>query len=108
MRLSVVFTVALAASLALALLKPWAAVAAAVLLAALIGLNFPYYRWFARTRGLLFAVRVIPVHLVHHLCNGISFVAGTALHVAGRCGVTLPGALPTKVWPPRPVSEAAC
>jgi hypothetical protein len=103
LRLSVVFTVALVASLALAVLEPWAAVAAAVLLAALIGLNFPYYRWFARTRGLLFAVRVIPVHLLHHLCNGISFVAGTGLHVAGRCGVTLPGALPLKVWAPPPI-----
>ena len=107
MRLSVVVTAALAASVALATLTPWAAVAAAVLLAALIGLNFPYYRWFARTRGLLFAVRVIPVHLVHHLCNGISFVAGTALHVAGRCGVTLPGALPTKVWAPPPIPAQA-
>ena len=100
LRLSVVFTTALAASLAIALVTPWAAVAAAILLAAIIGLNFPYYRWFARTRGLLFAVRVIPVHLVHHLCNGLSFVVGTVLHVAGRCGVTLPGALPTGVWAP--------
>ena len=103
LRLSVVATAALAASLALAALTPWAAVAAAVLLAALIGLNLPYYRWFARTRGLLFAVKVIPVHLLHHLCNGLSFVAGTVLHVAGRCGLTLPGALPTNVWAPPPL-----
>jgi glycosyltransferase involved in cell wall biosynthesis len=102
LRLSVVATVLLAAALVLTALTPWAAVAAAALLAAVIGLNFPYYRWFARRRGVLFAVRVIPVHLVHHLCNGISFVTGTALHVAARWGVTLPGALPTNVWaPPR-------
>ncbi len=100
LRLSVVVTALLAASTALAAVTPWAAGAAPVLLAALIGLNFPYYRWFARTRGVLFAVRVIPVHLIHHLCNGISFLAGTALHVAGRCGVKLPGALPTSVWAP--------
>jgi hypothetical protein len=107
LRLSVIFTAALAASLAVAVLKPWAVVVAAVLLAALIGLNFPYYRWFAGTRGLLFALRVIPVHLVHHLCNGLSFVAGTALHVAGRFGVSLPGALPTKVWAPHPMPAPA-
>ena len=77
LRLSVVLTVMLAASLAFAAVKPWAVAVATVLLATLIGLNFPYYRWFARTRGLLFALRVIPMHLLHHLCNGMSFVAGT-------------------------------
>lgn len=107
LRLSVVLTAALTASLAVTLLKPWAAIVAALLLAALLGLNFPYYRWFARTRGLLFALRVIPVHLVHHLCNGLSFIAGTALHVAGRFGVTLPGTLPTTVWAPSPIPAPA-
>jgi glycosyltransferase involved in cell wall biosynthesis len=102
LRLSVVLTAALMISVGLAATKPWAAVGAPVLLAALIGLNFPYYRWFARRRGLLFAVRVIPLHLIHHLCNGISLVAGTALHVAGRCRMTLPGALPMTVWAPPP------
>lgn len=98
LRLSVVFTVAAAVSLVWAAVEPWAAVVAMALLAAVIGLNLSYYRWFARMRGWGFAVRVIPVHVVHHLCNGISFIAGTALHVAGRCGLTLPGALPTTVW----------
>ena len=100
LRLSVVFTVGLVASLALAAVERWAAIVAAFLLAAVIGLNISYYRWFAQKRGVLFALQAIPVHLVHHLCNGISFVAGTALHVAGRCGVMLPGALPTTVWAP--------
>jgi hypothetical protein len=107
LRLSVVLTAALTASLALALVNSWAAIVAAVLLAALIGLNFPYYQWFARRRGILFALRVIPVHLVHHLCNGVSFIVGTALYVAGRFGVTLPGALPTTVWAPDPIPAQA-
>jgi hypothetical protein len=107
LRLSVVLTAALTASLALAVLKAWAGIVAAVLLAALIGLNFPYYQWFGRRRGSLFALRVIPVHLVHHLCNGLSFIAGTLLHVAGRFGVTLPGALPAKVWAPHPIPAQA-
>jgi len=98
LRLSVVVTVAFVGALALAPLKPAVAIAAALLFAVLIGLNLPYYRWFARKRGVLFAVRVIPVHLVHHLCNGVSFVAGTALYLAARCGVTLPGTLPTQIW----------
>jgi hypothetical protein len=100
LRLSVVVTVAMMMALLIAPWRPAAAVVAGLLLAAVIGLNLPYYRWFARTRGLWFAIRVIPMHLVHHFCNGISFVIGTALHVAARCGVTLPGALPTQIWRP--------
>ena len=100
-RLSVVLTVAMALSLALAFWRPWAAGVAALLLAALVGLNFRYYRWFAQQRGIAFALRVVPVHVIHHLCNAVSFVAGTALHVAGRSGAHLPGALPTRVWTPR-------
>jgi len=104
LRLSVILTIALAGALMLALVKPWAAILAAVLLIAVVGMNFSYYRWFAKTRGLFFAVRVIPVHLVHHFCNGISFVAGTALHIAARFGVTLPGAIPARAWAPLSVS----
>lgn len=105
LRLSVALTAALTASLAAAIVQPWAAAVAAALLAAVIGLNHSYYRWFARTRGLLFAVAVIPVHLVHHFCNGISFVAGTLLYVAARGGVILPGALPTTVWTPPTIAD---
>lgn len=107
LRLSVVLAVALAAWLALALLTPWAAVVAAAFGAGLIGLNFPYYRWFAQRRGILFAVRVIPVHVVHHLCNGISFVAGTALHVFRRFGLQLPGMLPATAWAPPRIPASA-
>jgi hypothetical protein len=99
-RLSVVLSVAVAASLALAVVKPWAAVATVVLTAALVGLNIRYYGWFARMRGIFFAVRVIPVHFVHHLCNGVSFAAGTALHLAGRCGMTFRWTLPMTTWAP--------
>jgi glycosyltransferase involved in cell wall biosynthesis len=100
LRLSVVLAPAFVVALVLAPSKPSITITAALLLAVLIGLNLPYYRWFARRRGVLFAVRVIPVHLVHHLCNSVSFVAGTALYLAARCGVTLPGTLPTQVWEP--------
>jgi GT2 family glycosyltransferase len=107
LRLSVVLTVALAASLPLALLTPWGAVVAVACGAGLIGLNLPYYRWFAQRRGMLFAVRVVPVHQVHHLCNGISFVAGTLLHVFRRFGLQLPGMLPPTAWAPRRIPASA-
>lgn len=104
LRLSAAVSAALAVALVLAPSTPSAAMTAAILLAALVGLNWRFYRWFARTRGLLFALRVIPVHLLHHLCNCISFVVGTALHLAARCGVTLPGTLPRQIWEPPPLS----
>jgi len=99
LRMSAVVTVALAASLARAVFHPLSgALVPATLLVVLVGLNLPYYRWFARKRGVLFALRVIPLHVIHHSCNVVSIAVGTALHVVGRFGLTLPGALPTDVW----------
>jgi hypothetical protein len=93
----VVSYLVLAAMLAV-VITPWALVAAAMLIVALVGLNADYYRWFARERGVWFAVRVVGAHLVHHLCNGVSFVAGTVLHLASRVGLRLPGAFPDTRW----------
>jgi hypothetical protein len=63
----------------------WAAVAAAVAapawalaaLAGVVALNLPFYRFLHRARGPGFALACIPLHLLHHLCNGVS--AGAAL-----------------------------
>lgn len=107
LRLSVVLTAALALALLLTPFKSSAAISAAILLTIIVGLNFSYYHWFSRHRGILFAVRVIPVHLIHHLCNSVSVVAGTALHVASRYGVTLPATLPRQVWEPPSLSVRA-
>jgi GT2 family glycosyltransferase len=107
LRASVVLAYGVAISLVLALAIPRAAIVAAAMLAVLVGMNFGYYRWFAQTRGLAFALRVVPVHLIHHLCNGLSFIAGTVLHLAGRLGLRCPGTLPSDAWPTRPVPPGA-
>lgn len=100
--LSLRASVAVAYGILIALLLtpfvPVAAAAALVLLGVLVGLNANYYRWLAAHRGWLFALRVVPVHLVHHLCNGLSFLAGTALYLAARAGLRPPGALPLEPW----------
>jgi GT2 family glycosyltransferase len=71
-------------------------VAVPMLLAGLVALNASYYRYFALRRGLWFAAAVVPLHLVHHLCNGVSFVVGHVLfHVRRTTGVALAGSLPT-------------
>jgi glycosyltransferase involved in cell wall biosynthesis len=98
LRASVVVSYLVLAAMLAVVITPWALVAAAMLIVALVGLNADYYRWFARERGVWFAVRVVGAHLVHHLCNGVSFVAGTVLHLASRVGLRLPGALPDTRW----------
>lgn len=98
LRLSVVVSyLLLAALLAIVYARAAAGVAGAALLA-LIALNFPYYRWLARQRGLFFAVRAVPAHWIHHLGNGVSFAIGTLLYAASRAGWQLPGSLPLTSW----------
>jgi hypothetical protein len=65
-------------------------------LAALLALNWSYYRWFRKQQGLWFAARVVPAHVLHHLCNGVSLVTGVTLLAAARRGIALPGVLPLR------------
>jgi glycosyltransferase involved in cell wall biosynthesis len=90
-----------AIGLMLAVVDTRAVIAATAMFGALVAVNRDYYRWLARQRGWLFAVRVAPLHLLHHLCNGVSLLVGTALHLAQRAGVELPGVLPASSWPAR-------
>jgi GT2 family glycosyltransferase len=88
----------------------WTTRAGVGVLAALFGLvvlNYDYYRWFVRKRGLWFAVRVIPAHILHHLCNGLSFIIGSLLFLASRAGIVLPGAIPSALWTRAPSSAGA-
>jgi GT2 family glycosyltransferase len=98
LRSSVVLAYAFVVALVLTGVTAWAAAVAIAMLAALVAVNRDYYRWFARQRGPWFALRVIPMHLLHHLCNGVSCVIGTAVFVAQRAGIELPGALPFPPW----------
>jgi len=81
-----------------ALWMPVMLVPALACLLALAWLDRPYYAFFVRRRGLLFTTRWFPIHVVHHLSNGVSFVTGTALFLLSRFGIRCPGALPTERW----------
>lgn len=71
---------------------------------ALVLLNLPYYAYFLRIRGLWFAVRVVAAHFVHHLSNGVSFVAGNAILVLQRrFGITTRWTLPVDAAPDQPL-----
>jgi glycosyltransferase involved in cell wall biosynthesis len=103
LRVSLVLSYVLVGALLAAPFLPtaWAIGALAVAgggLAALVALNWEYYRWFQRREGTGFAVRVIAVHILHHLCNGVSLAWGAMLTFASRRGIQLPGALPAGPW----------
>jgi hypothetical protein len=103
LRASLVLSYVLLGAIVVAPFMPvaWAMGALAVAgsaLAALVALNWEYYRWFQRREGAGFAVRVVAVHVLHHLCNGVSLAAGVVLTFASRWGIRLPGALPAEPW----------
>jgi GT2 family glycosyltransferase len=77
-------------------------------LLALVALDWPYYVFFTRRRGLLFTTRWYPLHVLHHLSNGLSFAIGTCLFVLSRkAGTRWPGALPAESWRGRTDSARA-
>ena len=81
--------------------------AAAGCLLALVALDRPSYGFFVKQRGFFFTLRWFPVHVLHHLTNGISFVIGTLLYWSQRIGVDAPGALPVSGWKPHQRSNGA-
>jgi len=46
--------------------------------AAIVVINNQFYMFLAVKQGRLFALAALPFHLLYHLYNGISFVAGLA------------------------------
>ena len=46
--------------------------------------NIPLLAWFARQRGLAFALGVIPLNLWYYLTNGVAVLAGGLLHLFDR------------------------
>jgi len=86
-RLSALLAYALVATLAAAAWRPfglgfgaWAAAAAALLLA-IVAINRRFYAFFAHERGLLFALRVVPLHVLYYLYSGVALAIGVARHV---------------------------
>jgi hypothetical protein len=48
----------------------------------LIGLNLPFLWFLRRKRGIGFAFRAVPVHVLFHFYSGIAFGLGVAFHLA--------------------------
>ena len=60
----------------------WLGTAAALALAVVAG-NLPLLRWFARQRGVGFALAVIPLRLLYYVLSVVSAVAGGVKHLTG-------------------------
>jgi glycosyltransferase involved in cell wall biosynthesis len=98
-RVCVVVAYGLTAALLLSLRWPVLLKAIPFGVVALWLLDRPYYQFFASRRGVGYAVAWFPVHVLHHLCNGVSFFIGTVLYASKWwTGVSLPGALPVTPW----------
>jgi glycosyltransferase involved in cell wall biosynthesis len=67
-------------------LAPFYWPASAVTLTITIGLNHRFYRFLARKRGVLFAIRAMPLHLAYFLYSGASFVVGCVKSIQGKHG----------------------
>lgn len=85
-RISVVSVYLLIGAVLFALIWPlvWIAVGALAML--LLMLNLPLYRFFAARRGWSFALRVIPLHWLYYLYNGVSFLIGLLRHITSERG----------------------
>jgi glycosyltransferase involved in cell wall biosynthesis len=66
---------------AVAMRRPLPAVLAGSMLLTVTLWNAPLFAWFARRRGVLFALAVIPLNLLYYLIGGLAVVAGLGLHL---------------------------
>jgi glycosyltransferase involved in cell wall biosynthesis len=98
-RLSVMLCYMALAFLVLAGQRPMMLFPALALILITLFLNRRQYLYFSSRRGSWFAIRAMPVHLLYHLYNGCSFLAGGVLHLCDRyLGIRMPGTIPAGGW----------
>lgn len=79
-RISVIATYSLIFCLLISLFNSMAVVPVLILSGLLLYINRGVYRFFYHKRGLLFAVKVVPVHLLYYFYGGLAFALGTLSH----------------------------
>ena len=88
-RISVALTGIAVPALAGAAWVPGLLVAALAAVLGAAALNAPLYRFFVRKRGVMFALKTMPLHGLYHLCCGAGFAAGLVLHGLDRSDRTV-------------------
>ena len=81
-RMSVMLINILLATLLITLRFHWLTVICAVIMIALLGLNWELYRFFYRKRGFAFALMTIPWHWLYFFYSGLAFLFGFIRHQA--------------------------
>lgn len=61
----------------------WLAAPLLLAVALIVLLNYRFYAFFARKRGVMFALAVVPLHLLYYLYSVLAFVLGVGLHLRG-------------------------
>ena len=79
-RVSVVATYSLILGLFVSIFYWMAIIPSLLAIALLLYLNWDVYRFFYQKRGLVFALKVIPVHWLYYFYGGFSFALGTLAH----------------------------
>jgi glycosyltransferase involved in cell wall biosynthesis len=96
------------AALVSSLWRPRLLALAAIAFCGIAWIDRGYYLFLARRLGAVAAARWFPLHVAHHLCNGVSFLAGSTLHALAPSPVALRlGALPHGAWPPEAASDVS-
>lgn len=86
--------------------RGWYLAAACCVVAVLIG-SLRVYRFYARRRGLWFALRIIPLHLVYYVLNGVAATTGWLMHHLVGAPAPTPevqafAEVGLQTWPPLP------
>ncbi len=79
-RVSVIATYGLIFCLLTSVFNPAAIIVGLILAILLLYLNWDIYCLFYEKRGLVFALKVVPIHWLYYFYGGLSFVLGTLSH----------------------------
>jgi glycosyltransferase involved in cell wall biosynthesis len=55
-----------------------------LILAAILLINRDFYKFFVKKRGVLFAVKVIPMHILYYIYGGLSVALGSFRYLLGK------------------------
>jgi glycosyltransferase involved in cell wall biosynthesis len=84
-RICVVFVYLLLLSPLLAIIiHPAYLIMPLVILLAIVIINLKFYEFYVQKRGIVFAIKVIPMHILYFIYSGISIVLGTLAYLSGK------------------------
>jgi glycosyltransferase involved in cell wall biosynthesis len=83
-KLSALILVLLFVSVVLSFQSVWFVPAVPILLSAYVLLNIEFYRFFYHQRGLLFTLKVIPLHIIYYFYSSLGFLIGSAKYLLAK------------------------